>query len=560
MARTIKIQCVNTGRELFVPNGISLKEIAEQLESELGFVPISAKVNNRLEGLELELYHPKMVEFVKTDSYEGRQVFIPTLTFVVASAFDEMFPDGDFRVSHISSGFMYCTYSTGTENGLELTPDRIAAMLTERVNRICEADIPIEMVEEETATVIEKFRKNRRDDVALLLENYHDLYAAYYKMGQHIEYSYIPLAYSTRYVSDFVIEPFEDGLMVYSPLFENQVNGESFAILPQEMDVCREGDSWNTRMHARSVGEINANCTERRGSGWLIKVAESLQEKKISEIAEAIAASGKHIVLVAGPSSSGKTTFSKRLEVALETIGCEAFPLSLDDFFVNRSETPLDENGKRDYECLQALDIKLFNECLKKLLAGVPVDLPTYNFTTGMKEYREQNRITAVRDCIFIIEGLHGLNPDLLTEISPEDAFRIYVSPMTSLALDGHMRISATDNRLMRRITRDSVQRNRTARDTIDSWTSVRRGEIKWIFPYRKNADVFFNTALVYEIAVIKPFVEELLRDVPQNTPEYAESRRLLHLLSYLLPLSDREIPPTSIIREFVGGSSFRYL
>ena len=559
MGRTIKIQCTNTGKELFVPNGISLKEIAEQIEGELGFQPIAAKVNNRMEGLLLELYHPKQVEFVSVDSTDGRHVYVPTLMFVIAAAFDELFPNGTFRLAHISAANMYCTFNTGFEIDDDEYIGKIVEALIERVRKICEADIPIELVEDDTASVIEKFRKAGREDVVMLLDNYHDLYASYYKMGQHIEYSYVPLAFSTGYISDFKIEACEGGLLVTVPAYFESVWNGQVVIPPQEMEVCRESVVWNARMHASSVGEINANCMGRRGSGWLIKVAESLQERKIAQIAESIAGSGKRIVLVAGPSSSGKTTFSKRLEVALETIGRESYPISLDDYFVNRKDTPRDANGAYDYECLEALDIKLFNKCLRSLLDAVPVDMPTYNFVTGEREYHEANRGVSVPDCTFIIEGLHGLNPNLLTEIDPEDTFRIYVSPMTSLSLDNHVRISATDNRLMRRISRDAVQRNRSARDTISCWGSVRAGEIKWIHPYRENADVFFNTALVYEIAVIKPFVEDLLREVPQNCPEYAEAVRLLNMLSYLVPLSDKEIPPTSIIREFVGGSSFRY-
>lgn len=560
MARTIKIQCVNTGKELFVPNGISLKEISEQLEGELGFTPISAKVNNRMECLSMELYHPKQVEFVHSDSYDGRHVFLPTMLFVVASAFEELFPNGKFRLAHISSGEMFCICETGQEQADNSISDGVLAMLTERIDKLRDADLPIELVEEDTAAVIDRFSKAGRNDIVLLLENYHDLYASYYRMGQHIEYSYVPLAYSTGCIKEYKINACDGGIMISIPMYDHP-DGDRYDIIPQqELDVCRESADWNVRLHATSVGQINANCTERRGSGWLIKVAESLQERKIAHIAESIVESGKRIVMVAGPSSSGKTTFSKRLEVALETIGCEAYPISLDDFFVNRVQTPRDENGKYDYECLNALDIKLFNDCLTKLLSGTPVDLPTYNFVTGEKEFRENSRGFTAPGSTFIIEGLHGLNPDLMTEVRQEETFRIYVSPMTSLPLDDHVRISATDDRLMRRITRDSVQRGRTARDTLSSWQNVRKGEIKWIYPYRQRADVFFNTALVYEIAVIKPFVEDLLREVPQNCEEYAEAKRLLNILSYLLPLSDREIPPTSIIREFVGGSSFRYL
>ncbi len=560
MSRTIRLQIVNIDKELFLPNGVTLKEVAEQIENDLGFSPIAAKVNNRMESLNHELYHPKRVEFVRSDSYEGRQVFIPTLIFVLSSAFEELFPDGKFKVEHISAGEMFCSYNTGLGVDDSQYSDKIVQSLTERVDKLCEADIPIELVEDETAVVIDRFRKSGRDDIALLLQNYHDLYASYYKMGQHIEYSYVPLAISTSYLHNYRITPFEGGFQVSVPTYSYPGIEEKDIIPQKELAACLESAEWNNRMHAVSVGEINANCQERRGSGWLIKLAESLQERKIAQIAESIVKSGKRIVVVAGPSSSGKTTFSKRLEVALETIGREAFPISLDDFFVNRSETPRDANGQYDYECLEALDVKLFNKCLSALLAGEPVDLPTYNFVSGEKEYREHNKGVVAPNFTFILEGLHGLNPRLMPDVAPEEQFRIYVSPLMSLALDDHIRITATDGRLMRRISRDSVQRNRTARDTIASWYKVREGEVKWILPFRDNADVFFNTTLVYETAVIKPFVEELLREVPQNCPEYAEAVRLLNMLSYLVPLSDREIPPTSIIREFVGGSSFRYL
>lgn len=558
MARTIKVNCTNIGKELFLPNGISLKEISEQLQGELGFTPIAAKVNNRMESLTLELYHPKQVEFVNIASTAGRSVYIPTLVFLVASAFEELYPESTFNVAHISGGILLCAYELKGADDRGLPSEQVVETISQRVRKLCEADIPIEVVEDETKDVIEKFRKADREDIVMLLDNYHDLYATYYKMGQHIEYSYVPLAYSTGCITEFAMTAGEGGFMLSVPMYEYVATGQK-KISTQELEVCRENEGWNRRMHASCVGEINANCMERRGSGWLIKVAESLQERKIWQIAEAIVSSGKRIVLIAGPSSSGKTTFSKRLEVALETIGREAYPISLDDFFVDRVDTPRDENGEYDYECLEAIDVRLFNSCLSKLLAGIPVDMPTYNFISGRKEYRPQNCNVTSPGSTFIVEGLHGLNPNLLTDITADQVFRIFVSPMTSLPLDNHVRISATDNRLMRRITRDAVQRNRTARDTLATWHKVREGEVKWIYPFRHNADVFFNTALVYEIAVIKPFAEDLLREVPQNCAEYAEAKRLQNLLSYLVPLSDREIPPTSIIREFVGGSSFRY-
>lgn len=557
MVRTVKVNCVNTGKELFLPIGISLKEIADQIAGELDFKPLAARVNNRLEDLNMELYHPKMVEFVGISSSQGMYAYLSTLIFLLSAAVNELYPKGHFQLAHKVIDSFFCTIDTG---GVTNDMEEVAAAVTERVKKYVDADIHIEPVEEETSVVIEKFRNAGRADIALLLENYHDLYATYYKMGTHIEYQYGPQVYSTGDITDFELIPCPEGFLLSVKAYAQRGITRTDVLQTKEFGVYHEATEWNKRMHAGCVGEINASILERHGSGWLIKVAEALQEKKISQLADQIAESGKRIVLIAGPSSSGKTTFSKRLEVALGAIGKESYPISLDDFFVEREQTPPDEDGKPDFESLYAIDIPLLNKTLKSLLAGKKTNLPAFDFLTGHKIYRDENRnICLKKDAVLVIEGLHGLNPGLMTEISYDDCFRIFVSPLTSLSLDDHTRFSANDNRLLRRISRDAAHRGRSAQATLASWASVRKGELKWILPYQENADVFFNTALIYELAVIKPYAEDLLREVPQNCEEYAEARRLLARLAYLLPLSDKEIPPTSIIREFVGGSSFRY-
>lgn len=556
MGRTVKVNCVNSQQELYLPIGISLKEIADQLAGQLPFKPLAARVNNRLEDLNMELYHPKQVEFIGIDDSQGMYAYLSSLIFLVASAFEELYPEGSFQLAHKVVDSFFFSVSTDDANA---DMEKLCHSLTVRIQQYVDADIHFEPVEEETAVVVEKFRKAGRNDVALLLENYHDLYATYYRMGTHIDYQYGPMVYSTANIDDFELVPCTGGFLLSVAAYSKRGITRTDVLQTKEFGVYSEAVDWNRRMHAGSVGEINASCQQRRGSGWLIKVAEALQEKKISQLAEQIASSGKRIVLIAGPSSSGKTTFSKRLEVALEAIGRGSYPISLDDFFVNRADTPLDENGKPDFESIRSVDLAFLSECMKKLLKGTPVDMPTYNFVAGKREFNDDRRGLVLPDSIFVIEGLHGLNPQLLQGIDHDDAFRIFVSPLTSLSLDDHTRFSANDNRLLRRISRDAVQRGRSAQATLASWPSVRQGELKWILPYQEEADVFFNTALIYELAVIKPYAEDLLREVPQNCAEYAEAQRLLTRLQYILPLSDKEIPPTSIVREFVGGSSFRY-
>ena len=556
--RTLKVLCKNNGQELLLPLGVSLSEIARLLADQLGFQPVAAKVNNKIESLHMELYHPKQVEFLDYTSAEGLRVYTSSLVFLISAAVEELYPKGSFSVAFTVDSGYFCRLDTGNGPGEDM--QAVIDAVTERINRIVEADMVIEPVEEETPAVIEKFRQAGRDDVALLLQSYHKLYATYYKLGQHIEYQYGPLAWSTGCLRHFKLMPFEDGVLLDIPVPGQTLDLKK--VMAQKVKrntLYREALEWNKLMHASTVGEMNEFCLKGNNSGWLIKVAEALQEKKIAQLADTIAATGRRIVLIAGPSSSGKTTFSKRLGIQLDAIGKQPQTISLDDFFREREDTPLDENGEYDFEHFDTLDVPLFNQTLQRLLAGETVVMPRFNFAQGGKEFDPANTLSCSPDTILIIEGIHGLNPRLMPDIPADIQFKIFISPMTALSLDAHNRIASADNRLIRRIVRDAQYRGSQARSTIARWPSVRAGEGRWIFPFQENADVFFNSALIYELPVIKPYAEQMLMDVPQNCPEYAEAQRLRKILSYLLPLSDKEIPPTSLVREFVGGSSFRY-
>lgn len=554
MSKTVRIFCKNNGKTLLFPMGVSLLEIAEQVSDDLKRKPIAAKVNNVTESLRFELYNPKQVEFIDICDASGMRVYVRTLTFLIAAAVRELYPQGQFYFRHSVSQGYYCQL----EIGRPYTTQDIEAV-KKRVREFSEAAMPIESIEEETATLIERFQKTGRQDLADLLSGFGDIYTSYCKMGEHIDYYYGALAASSAMVEAFDLIPYLDGLLLRIPCFENPKELRPIVNQPKMLGVFQEHVHWNNIMGLSNVGALNKICQEGYAT-HLIKVTEALQEKKIAQMADEIAARSEkvRILLVSGPSSSGKTTFSKRLSIQLMVLGIRPQAISLDDYFLDRDKTPRDENGDYDYESLYALDLDLFNTHLNDLLAGKEVKMPTYNFVTGVKEYSGKT-LKLNEDNVLILEGIHALNPALLPSVPKEIQYKIYVSALTSISLDNHNRIPTTDNRLIRRIIRDSRYRGCPAGDTIARWPSVRAGEEKWIFPYQENADAMFNSALLFELSVLRQYVEPVLRQVPQNCPEYAEARRLLRFIKFFSPINDWEIPPTSLLREFVGGSSFRY-
>lgn len=557
MSKTIRIYCENVGESRLFPMGVSLLEVYESFAPSLPNPVIAAKVNHLTRSLSYELFQPKRVRFIDLTDASGMRVYVRTLTFLISAAVSELFPGAAFRLEHSVSNGYYCRLQLGRP----YTNADIEA-IRERVKVLSKAALSIVRVEEETSQVVERFRQAGRHDLVSLFEAYGKLYASYYTMGEHIDCFYGAVAHASQVVNLFDLVPYDQGeaLLLRVPDAKQPDCLAPMLDQPKLLETFKEYVHWNQVMNMSNVGDLNRACRSGQASD-MIKVSEALQEKKIAQMADDIASRSPkvRVVLVAGPSSSGKTTFSKRLSIQLMALGLRPIALSLDDYFLERTQTPRDENGDYDYESLYALDLDLFNQQLVAILNGETVRIPTYNFTTGTKSYSDQKTICLQDDMVLILEGIHALNPQLIPAVSPELQYKIYVSALTSVSLDDHNRIPTTDNRLLRRIIRDAQYRGTSAQATIARWPSVRAGEDKWIFPYQENADAVFNSALLMEISILKRYAEQALHQVPQSCPEYSEAHRLLRCLRFFTSLGDAEIPPTSLLREFVGGSSFRY-
>lgn len=486
------------------------------------------------------------------------RTYVRSLCFILAKAVNDILPDATTHIEHaISKGYFFHIEIDGE---LEKVSSQQLDAVRERMHEIVAADLPFISKEEDTEKVVKLFRENRMEDKALLLETSDFLYSRYFLLDGYINYFYGCLTPSTGYIKLFDLMKYNGGFLLMIPNRLAPDKLESFVKQDKLLNIYREHLEFLKLTGLDNVGDLNIAKRADRISE-VIQVAEAYQAKQIGDIATQIAEKyqeGVRVILIAGPSSSGKTTFKKRLEVQLLVNMLKPEGISLDDYFVNREETPKDELGELDYESLYALDFPLFEENILALMKGVEVEQPTYNFVTGKREYRD-NRLKIDSNTILIVEGIHALNPELTANIPDEKKFMVYVSALTSISLDDHNWIPASDNRLLRRITRDFSYRNYSAIDTLSRWDSVRRGEEKWIFPYQENADVMFNSAMIYELGAIRRHVEPILRQVPRTAPEYAEAYRLLKFLSYFNYITDRELPPTSLLREFVGGSSFRY-
>lgn len=555
---TIRIYCKNNNQRYDVPIGSSLWEVYNQLNLQLPYPVVSAKVNNRSEGLNFRLYNNKDIEFLDLRQSSGMRTYVRSLCFVLYKAVKELYPQGTLRVEHPVSKGYFCNLFISRPLTLE-----DATAIKQRMKELIAANLPIQRVECHTTEAIEIFKSQGLNDKVKLLETSDSLYTYYNIMGDTVDFYYGNLLPSTGFIQLWDIVKYYDGLLLRVPNKEQPDRLEEVVKQEKMLDVFKEHLHWNQIMGLNNVGDFNLLSQQGHATD-LINVNEALQERKIARIAEEIASrsgadgQGVKLVLISGPSSSGKTTFSKRLSVQLMTCGLRPYPISLDNYFVNREDTPLDANGNYDYESLYALDLQLFNQQLQALLQGEEVELPVFNFTTGRKEYRGE-RLRIDKHTILILEGIHALNPELTPEIPDKRKFKVYVSALTTISLDNHNWIPTTDNRLLRRIIRDYKYRNYSAQQTINRWPSVRAGEDKWIFPYQENADVMFNSAMLYELAVLRSHAEPILSSVPRNCPEYAEAYRLLKFIRYFTPIQDKEIPPTSLLREFLGGSSFKY-
>lgn len=556
MEKQVTIYCKNTESYHNYPTGTSLIEIYQDLAIELKYKVVAARVNYKVEDLNFSIFKPKDIEFIDLSTPSGMRVYVRSLSMVLALAVSELFPEAALHIEHpISKGY-YCKI-----NGLDqpLTTELIN-QIKERVNLIISQGRKIICEEKQTKVVKDLFSKkmNQKDKLSLF-ETLGNPYCRFFRIDNYIDYFNGVLLPSTDYLGIYDLVPYYDGLLLCIPNRENPVELEEVVLLPKMYDIFKEYVGWNKIMNLNNVGEFNVACKNNQSFN-LIKVSEALHEKKVASIADMISqrADKVRFVLISGPSSSGKTTFSKRLSIQLMVSGLKPVTLSLDNYFVNREETPLDENGEWDFEHLHALDLELFNQNLKQLLNGEEIEIPFFNFEDG-KRYFKGEKLKLEEDSILIMEGIHALNPALIPEIPRDITFKIYVSALTTISIDNHNWIPTTDTRLLRRIIRDYRYRNYSARETIARWPSVRRGEEKWIFPYQENADVMFNSALLFELAVLKKHAEPILAEVPKYCEEYTETHRLIKFLNYFVSIPEREIPPTSLLREFVGGSSFRY-
>ncbi len=553
----LQIYCKNNNSTREFPEGSSLLDIYNGFNLAMPYGPVSAKVNNKVESLDFRVYYNKDIEFLDIANSSGMRTYVRSLFFILVKAVEELYPQGSISLEHpISKGY-FCKLHIDRTIGLD-----DVQRIKQKMQEIIAADIPYTRTESHTEEVVRLFEKRGMMDKARLLDTYGQLYSYYYQLGDTVDCYYSSLVPSTGYIRLFDIVKYYDGLLLRIPSRENPTKLEEVVKQEKMLEVFQEYHRWNQILGISTVGDLNVACNHGHATD-LINVSEALQEKKIAQIADEITHRNQDgqrvkLVLISGPSSSGKTTFSKRLSIQLMTNGLKPYPISLDDYFVNRNDTPLDENGKHDFESLYAVDLPFFEEQLTTLLNGGEVELPRYNFTTGKREMSGK-KLRIDEHMILIIEGIHALNPALTPHIPNENKYKVYVSALTTILLDNHNYIPTTDNRLLRRIIRDYKYRSYSAEETIARWPSVRAGEEKWIFPYQENADAMFNSALLFELAVLKDYVEPVLRKVPNRCPEYSEAHRLLRFLNYFVSVQDKELPPTSLLREFLGGSSFQY-
>lgn len=553
MKQMLLIRCKNNKKVLKVNVGSTLSEVFSASELKMDHGPVCARVNNKVQGMHYRLYNDKDVEFLDMRSGSGSRTYTRTLFFICCKAINDLYGNVEVRIDiPVSKG-----YYVHVNLGRDITADDVARIRC-RMQEIIDADTPIRrrMVTAEEA--IRLFSEKGDMSKVKLLKGQGKLYTVYYQIDDFIDYFYGALLTSTSEVYLFDLVAYSDGMLLRVPSREDPGQLCPMPCQQKMFDVFKEHHEWQNIIGLRTVGDLN-DAVDKGFATDIINVNEALQEKKIARIADQIAA--RHdvkLVLLAGPSSSGKTTTCKRLSIQLLTCGLKPLQISLDDYFIDRDKTPLDANGEYDYESIHALNIALINEQFNALFKGEEIELPRYNFQAGKSE-KSGKRLKLGPNDIVVVEGIHALNPELTAQIPEQQKFRVYVSALTTILLDEHNYIPTTDNRLLRRIIRDYKYRGVSAQESIHRWPSVRAGEERWIFPYQENADAMFNSAMLYELAVIKQQAEPLLEQVPENCEEYAEAHRLLKFLRYFHAISYRQLAPTSLLREFLGGSSFKY-
>ena len=553
MEQQIRIRCKNNKKSVNISIGSNLSEIFSLLGLEMDYGPTSARVNNKVEGMHYRVYKPKDIEFLDIRSSSGLRAYTRSLFFVLCKAAHELWKDCKVIIDiPISNG-----YYVNLQLGRTVTPDDVND-LRQRMQQLIDAKLPIHRFESTTEEAIEMFRQEGSMSKVKLLESSGRLYTTYYDLDGYKDYYYGTLLTNTEQIYLFGLEYYFDGILLRLPTAQDPSKLGAFIRQDKMFEIFKEHHRWQDILGLRTVGDLN-KAIEGGRANELIQLSEALQEKKIAQIADEIAKRKTvKMVLIAGPSSSGKTTTCKRLSIQLAVNGIYPVGISLDDYFLDRDKTPRDEDGEYDFEHLHALNIPLLNEQMNALFRGEEIELPRYNFQKGKSEMSGK-KLKLKGNEVLILEGIHALNPELTAQIPNEQIFRVYASALTTILLDNHNYIPTTDNRLLRRIIRDHKYRGVNALGSIRRWASVRKGENRWIFPYQENADAIFNSAMLFELAVIKQQAEPLLDQVPENCEEYAEAYRLLKFLRYIKPIPEDQIPPTSLLREFLGGSSFEY-
>lgn len=553
MKQVIQIRCKNNKKIVNVNIGSTLSDVLNEINLKMPYGPVCAKVNNKVEGLHYRLYHKKDVEFLDMTSGSGSRNYTRSVFFVLCKAVKDIWPKSHVVIDIPVSNGYYCDLRIGRP----VTEEDVAKVKA-RMDEIIAAAMPICRHESVTEKAIKLFSDLGDTAKVKLLQTTGRLYTTYYEIDGYYDFYYGSLLTNTKQIYLYGLDKYYDGMLLRIPTLKDP------SILPEMIrqdklfEIFKEHHHWQDVMEIRTVGDFN-NAVDTDHSIDLINISEALQEKKIAHIADEIAKrKGVKLILLAGPSSSGKTTTCKRLSIQLIANGLRPLQISLDDYFVDRELSPRDENGDYDFESIHALNLKLINEQFNALFNGEEVELPRYDFPTG-KSVKSGNKLKMEDNNVLVVEGIHALNPELTSQIPEELKYRVYVSALTTILLDDHNYIPTTDNRLLRRIIRDYKYRGVDARETIRRWPSVRAGENKWIFPFQENADVMFNSAMLFELAVIKQQAEPLLEQVPENCPEYSEAYRLLKFLKYIKPIPNTDIPPTSLLREFLGGSSFKY-
>lgn len=553
MKQVVQIRCKNNKKTQKVANGSTLSDIFSSFNLKMEHGPVSAKVNNKVEGMHYRVYNNKDIEFLDMRTSSGSRAYTRTLFFVLCKAVQDLYPGHDVVIDiPVSNGFY-----VDVRLERDVTADDVDC-IRKRMQEIVDARMPIRRYMVPTEDAIALFEEKGDVEKVKLLRTSGSLYTTYYTIGEYVDFYYGTLLTNTSQLYLFGLEKYYDGMLLRIPSLQNPDELGEVTRQDKMFEIFKEHHHWQDIIGIRTVGDFNAAVDAGHATD-VINISEALQEKKIAQIAEQIAARPEvKLVLLAGPSSSGKTTSCKRLSIQLAVNGLKPLQISLDDYFVDRERTPKDENGEYDYESIYALDLQKINDQFNALFRGEEVELPKYDFQSG-KSKKSGKRLKMNDNNVLVVEGIHALNPELTAQIPNEQIFRVYASALTTILLDNHNYIPTTDNRLLRRIIRDYKYRGVSAQDTIHRWPSVRAGENKWIFPFQENADAMLNTAMLYELAVLKMQAEPLLEQVPENCDEYAEAYRLLKFLKYFKGIPFNNLPPTSLLREFLGGSSFHY-